>query len=109
MFYQHYAPLGLMRYISGKALLYMQHFDTLDQRNARTHISHIALLASLKNLVIGNGGSTFYVRLHGGCTFLITLSISHYCMLHSFTSFDAFGLLFKVCKSSLSCFSNPHS
>ena len=66
MFYQHYAPLGLMRYISGKALLYMQHFDTLDQRNARTHISHIALLASLKNLVIG---STFYVHLHGGCTF----------------------------------------
>ena len=59
MFYQHYAPLGLMRYISGKALLYMQHFDTLDQRNARTHISHIALLARLKKVVIGNGGSTF--------------------------------------------------
>ena len=37
----------------------MLHFDTSDQRNARTHISHIALPTSLKNLVIRNGGSTF--------------------------------------------------
>ena len=61
------------------------------------------LLAILKNLVNGNGGSKFFV--------------SHYCMLRSFTRFGAWiltfaGLLanmvFKVCKSSLSCFSNSY-
>ena len=37
----------------------MQHVDTLDQRNTRTHVSYIALSTSLKYVVIGNGGSTF--------------------------------------------------
>ena len=37
----------------------MQHSDTSDQRNARIHISHIALSTSLKDVEIGNGGSTF--------------------------------------------------
>ena len=52
----------------------MQHFDTLDQTDAITHVSHIALLVSLKNLVIGNEGSTFLCRPihpHGGCTFFV--------------------------------------
>ena len=37
----------------------MFHFDTLHQRNARTHISHIALLVDINNLIIRNGSSTF--------------------------------------------------
>ena len=35
------------------------------------YISHIALPTSDKDLVIENGGSTFYVHLHGGCTILM--------------------------------------
>ena len=54
----------------------MHHFNTLDQRNNRAHLSHVALLASLKilkNLENGNIGSTFCVHLHGGCIFLLYL------------------------------------
>ena len=36
-------------------IMYIYHFDTLEQRNTRTYISHTALLASLNNMVIGNG------------------------------------------------------
>ena len=61
-------------------------FDTLDKMNTKTHTSHIALLARLKNLLIGNGGKCFFMYtfaeavhfyvatssiLHGGCTFLM--------------------------------------
>ena len=54
--------LGLWVNASGKRLLPMlqlltiasYHFSTLDQRNSRVHI-----LASLNNVVIGNGGSIF--------------------------------------------------
>ena len=36
------------------------YFDTLDQGNTRGHISHIALLVSLKSVVIENGSGIFY-------------------------------------------------
>ena len=52
----------------------------------------IALPTSLKNLVIGNGGGTFFVYtfIARRCTILMycTLSISHYYMPCSFISFD---------------------
>ena len=48
--------------------MYMQHFHTSDQRNARIHISHIALPTSLKNAVIGNGGSTCTYFMHACVT-----------------------------------------
>ena len=51
------------------------------------HISHIAPLASLKNLVIGNGDSTIFMLMED-IYFCCTLPISHYCIFHSFTSFD---------------------
>ena len=38
---------------------YMYHFNTLDQGNSRAYISHIPVLFSFRNSVIGNGGSTF--------------------------------------------------
>ena len=42
-----------------KICVHMLHFDTIDQRNARSHISHIALLVDIKNMIIRNGSSTF--------------------------------------------------
>ena len=83
------------------------------QRNARTHIPHIALLASLKNLVIWNGGSTFLMS-----TFMEGVHFNvhpPYLIIACFTPLQALmfefwylsGLLgsmvFKVCNSSLSC------
>ena len=93
-------------------LRYANHpFDTLDQRNARIHIS---LLTSLRNLVIGNGGCSYLF-------YVATLSICHYCTLYSFTSLiSCLNLnIFLDCLEVwylryanhpfLSCVSNPHS
>ena len=57
------------------------------------HTQHSLNNHCLKNLVIGNGGSMFHTHFHGGCTIsiikiIIILSIPHYYILHSFTSFD---------------------
>ena len=49
-----YARIIINTYMYVCMYVCMYHFDTLDQSNARAHISHIVLLASLKNLVIGN-------------------------------------------------------
>ena len=79
-------------------------------------MSHKALSASLKNVVIGNGGSTFSMySFMEGIQFVCTLSISHYYMPCLFTSFDVLSetflgsMVFEVCQSSLLCFNNPHS
>ena len=39
-------------------------------------ISHIGLPAILRNLLIVNGGNTFYVRLHGGCSYIFDVHSS---------------------------------
>ena len=91
-------------------------FDILDPRNARTDISHIALLASLNNLVIGNGGSyvvhfmyTFMESVH--FMYILHFSLLHASFLHKLWCLDyrEVAMVFKVCKSSLSCFSIPCS
>ena len=51
----------------------MYHFDTLDQRGAPEliAISHKGVLASLNNMVIGNGGSTFLYTFMEGIHFYV--------------------------------------
>ena len=42
-----------------RIIIYHMYFDTLDQGNARGHILHIALLVSLKSVVIENGSGSY--------------------------------------------------
>ena len=76
----------------------------------------IAILATFKNLIIRNGGSTFYVHLHGGWTFL--MYALHFSLLHASFHHKLWCLNFDIILdcwemwyfrhaiSSLSCFSN---
>ena len=73
----------------GWALLIYRYRKLWSSSCRLSQASSYAPVTSLKNLVIGNGGSTYFIYTFMEGVHFYVHSISHYYVLHSITSFDA--------------------